>query len=168
MMKEKSMKPAAILLILLCIACLAGAGWLYLTAGVTVEGYGCIAYEAGQLPEVFDTLKAQYAADAFTGTAFDRTVPGDPADYQFYEYRIRLQNSSFLKAEVIEIQVTPMTGDVAQLSVPEEQHLSPRSSGDFTATILTSRNMHNVRELTVSYYLWGLPFSTKVTYSGNL
>ena len=161
------MKPVAIVLILLCIAALAGTGYLYMTAGVTVEGYGCIAYEAGQLPEVFETLAAQYADDSFTGTPFDRSVPREPSDYQFYEYTVRLRNNSFLKAEVIEIQVTPMTGDIAQLGVPEEKHLFPRSSGDFTATILTSRNMHNVRELTVSYYLWGLPFSTKITYSGN-
>ena len=37
--------------------------------------------------------------------------------------------------------------------------------GAFTAAILTSREMHSIRELTLTYYLWGLPFSARVTYN---
>ena len=161
------MKPIAILLILLCIAALAGVGYLYVTSNVVIEGYGCIAYETSQRPNIFDALKTGAVSDSFTKTLFIETEIGDPSDYQFYEYTLRLRNNSFLKAEVIEIQVTPMSGDVAQLSASEEKHLSPRSSGDFSTTILTSREMHNIRELTVSYYLWGIPFSTRVTYRSD-
>ena len=161
------MKPIAILLILLCIAALIGVGFLYATSNVVIEGYGCIAYETSQQPDSFNALKTGTVSDSFTETLFTESEIGDPDDYQFYEYTLRLQNNSFLKAEVIEIQVTPMSGDVAQLSAPDEKHLSPRSSGDFSTTILTSREMHNIRELTVSYYLWGIPFSTKVTYRSD-
>lgn len=161
------MKPIAILLILLCIAALAGVGYLYVTSNVVIEGYGCIAYETSQRPDIFDALKIGAVSDSFTKTLFIESEIGDPSDYQFYEYTLRLRNNSFLKAEVIEIQVTPMSGDVAQLSASEEKHLSPRSSGDFSTTILTSREMHNIRELTISYYLWGIPFSTRVTYRSD-
>ena len=161
------MKPIAILLILLCIAALAGVGYLYVTSNVVIEGYGCIAYETSQRPDIFDALKTGAVSDSFTKTLFIETEIGDPSDYQFFEYTLRLRNNSFLKAEVIEIQVTPMSGDVAQLSASEEKHLSPRSSGDFSTAILTSREMHNIRELTVSYYLWGIPFSTRVTYRSD-
>ena len=161
------MKPIAILLILLCIAALIGVGFLYATSNVVIEGYGCIAYETSQQLDAFNALKTGTVSDSFTETLFTESEIGDPDDYQFYEYTLRLQNNSFLKAEVIEIQVTPMSGDVAQLSAPDEKHLSPRSSGDFSTTILTSREMHNIRELTVSYYFWGIPFSTKVTYRSD-
>ena len=34
---------------------------------------------------------------------------------------------------------------------------------DLSATILTDRAMHSVREATVSCYFWGIPFTTKLT-----
>ena len=58
-----------------------------------------------------------------------------------------------------------MTGDILQLSDPDAHDLPARSGGAFTAAILTSREMHSIRELTLTYYLWGLPFSARVTYN---
>ena len=159
------MKPLAIILLVLFLAALAGTGWLYFSANVTVEEISCVAYAAQDQPAVFQALKDQLASNAFTGTPFDVSDLGDPEDYQFFEYTLRLRNDTFLTAEVIEIQVTPMTGDVLQISDLDAHDLAPRSSGSFTAAILTTREMHNVRELTLTYYLWGLPFSVRTTYS---
>ena len=159
------MKPVAIILLILFLAALAGTGWLYLSANITVEDISCTAYAAQDQPAVFQTLKDQLAVNAFTGTPFDVSGIGDPEDYQFYEYTLRVRNDSFLRAEVIEIQVTPMAGDVLQISDLDAHDLAPRSSGSFTAAILTAREMHNIRELTMTYYLCGLPFSSRVAYS---
>ena len=159
------MKPLAILLLLLFLAVLAGTGYLYLTANIVVTAVDCTAWAAEDQPVVFQALKEDLAADAFTGTPFDISDIGAPEDYQFYEYTLQIQNDSFLKAEVIEIQVTPMAGDILQVSDLDAHDLAPRSSGSFTAAILTTRGMHNIRELTLTYYLWGLPFTTRVTYS---
>ena len=41
--------------------------------------------------------------------------------------------------------------------------LSSGQSMDLSATILTGKQTHNARELTVSYYIWGLPFFTRLT-----
>ena len=159
------MKPAAILLMVLCLAALAGVGWLYFSADLTVEEVSCVAYAAQDQPAVFQALKDQLASGSFTGTPFDASGLSAPEDYQFLEYTLRLRNDTFLKAEVIEIQVTPMTGDILQLSDPDAHDLPARSGGAFTAAILTSREMHSIRELTLTYYLWGLPFSARVTYN---
>lgn len=159
------MRPVAILLMVLCLAALAGTGYLYLTANLEVTEVRCTAYDAQDQAVAFQALKDQLAAEAFTGTPFDTAALRDAGDYQFYEYALRLKNSTFLRAEVIEIQVTPMNGDVLQISDLEAHDLAPRSEGQFTATILTRKDMHNVRELTLTYYLWGLPFSSRVTYS---
>ena len=159
------MKPAAIILLVLCLACLAGLGYLYMTANVTVECIRCTAYAAEDQEAVFQELKRQLLAQTFTGTPFDTEDLGEAADYQFYEYTLTLRNSTFLKAEVIEIQITPMKGDVLQISDLEAHDLSPRSRGTLTATVLTPKAMHNVREMTLTYYLGGLPFSERLTYS---
>ena len=159
------MKPLAIFLFFLFLVALIGTGYLYFTANIVVTAVDCTAWAAEDQPVVFQTLKDQLAADAFTGTPFDVSNIGAPENYQFYEYTLQIRNDSFLKAEVLEIQITPMAGDVLQISDLDAHDLAPRSSGSFTAAILTTREMHNIRELTLTYYLWGLPFTTRVTYS---
>ena len=159
------MKGFAIFLMVLCLAAMAGTGYLYLTSNIVVEDIVCTAYAAEDQSAAFQALKNQVGGKAFTGTPFNVSDIGAAENYQFYEYALRIRNDSFLKAEVIEIQITPMNGDVLQISDLKAHDLSPRSSGTFTATILTAKEMHNVREMTVTYYLWGLPFSTRVAYS---
>ena len=159
------MKPVAIFLIILCVAALAGVGFLFATANLTVTGTGCVATDGADQAETFALLKNQVATDTFTGTPFRTEEMGEAGEYQFYTYTVRLRNDCFLKAEVVELQVTPMDGDVLQMGDGEEHSLRARSTGDISATILTEKGKHNVRELTVSWYFWGLPFTTRGTYS---
>ena len=159
------MKPAAIILTVLCLAAFAGTDVLYMSSNIVVEETLCTAYAAQDQLQTFQALKSQLKSGAFTGTPFDISDIGEADNYQFYEYTVNLRNDSLLKVELIEIQVTPMNGDVLQISDLEAHDLAPGTSGSFTATILTALEMHNIRELTLSYYLWGLPFSTRITYS---
>ncbi len=160
------MKPFAIILIVLCVAALVGVGYLYMTANVSVTGTGCTATDALDMGDTFAGVKAAVAGETFTGTLF-QTAPeiGEAEAYQFYTYTVRLQNASFLPAEVVEIQVTPMDSDVLQMPDDTRHDLPARQTGDFSAAILTTKDMHNVRELKVTWYIWGMPFSRKVTYS---
>ena len=56
-----------------------------------------------------------------------------------------------------------MTGDILLVGDTVNRTLGKKESTDLTATVLTSRNAHSVREAIVSWYAWGLPFSTRVT-----
>ena len=56
-----------------------------------------------------------------------------------------------------------MTGDVLVIGDTAEHKLPAQDSADLSATILTSRSMHSVREATVTWYVWGLPFSARLT-----
>ena len=69
-----------------------------------------------------------------------------------------------LTADMVEVQVTPMDGDVMQLGVEGAHALPKRTTGDIQATILTKLGMHSVREINISYYMWGIPFHLKTTY----
>ncbi len=160
------MKSFAIILIVLCIAALAGVGYLYMTSNVTVTGTGCTASDAADMADTFYALRQGIEKESFTGTLYQvKPQLSEPSAYQFYTYKIRIQNASFLPAEAVEIQVTPMDGDVLQIGDQVRHDLKARSVGDFTATILTTKEMHNVRELKITWYIWGVPFSAKVTYS---
>lgn len=158
------MKYIAILTVLLLIASLIGVGYLYLTSNVTVEAIGVVAVEASTQPEMFERLRQLVESHAVIGTAFTSQPLQDISNYQFYNYTIRLRNNCFLTADMVEVQVTPMQGDVLQLADDSARALSARSTGDLGATILTDINMHSVRELNISYYMWGIPFTIRTTY----
>ena len=159
------MRPIAIILLVLCLAAAGFTGYLYFNTAVTVTGTECAAVDAVDQAALFEQLKAQTGAGTFTGTPFRTEDIGQAADYQFLTYTVKLRNTTFLKAETAELQVTPMNGDVLQTAEETPTDIPARGQGEIRATILTKKDMHSVRELIITYYLWGLPFSTKVTYS---
>lgn len=158
------MKYVAIITVLLLIACLVGVGYLYLTANVTVEAIGVVAVEAASQPDMFLNLARQVEDQRVVGTAYTTAPLGDASNYQFYTYTIRLKNNCFVTADMVEVQVTPMQGDVLQLADSSARALAARSTGDLSVTILTDINMHSVRELNISYYMWGVPFTIRTAY----
>ena len=157
------MKAVAIILIVLVLAAVCAVGYLYLNAGIDVRFVSCIATDGVSQAETFDTLKSGLASSTFVGTRYTTEDPGTADQYQFLTYTVRLDNHSFLKAEVIEIRITPMQGDVLQAGDLVRHDLPSGQSAELSTMILTARDMHSVREATVSYYFWGMPFTTKLT-----
>ena len=158
------MKYAAILLVFLLLAALAGVGWLYAASTVSVEAVVCEAVEASAQPLLFADIRLKMEEGALVGTAFADAAPGEAEDYQFCTYTLRLRNATAVNADMVEAQVTPMAGDVCQLGAARALALPGRSAGDISVTILTSAQSHPVREITVTYYLWGIPFTLKTAY----
>ena len=158
------MKYAAIFMVLVLIAILVGVGYLYLTANVTVQAVGVTAVEASTQPALFEELARQVENRQVLGTAYTSAPLGSMDNYQFYTYTVRLRNNCFVTADMVEVQVTPMEGDVLQIGDDTARALPARATGDITATILTDVNMHSVRELNITYYMWGVPFSLKTAY----
>ena len=169
------MKPVAIVLTVLAIAALIGMGYLYVSANVTVTGTGCIATDAIDAEDSYNAILDAVAGETFVGTLFSgsgftgaaegKAEERKAEDCQFFTYSLRIRNNSFIPAEAVEIQVTPMTGDILQVGDNVRHDLPARSSDEFQVTMLTGKNTHNVRELVVTWYMWGLPFSTRVTYN---
>ena len=157
------MKAAAIILIVLVLAAVGGVLYLYINTGLDVNFVSCIATDAVPQAELFNTLKSKVASSTFVGTHFSAEEIGAADQYQFLTYTVKLNNHAFLNADVIEIRITPMSGDVYQIGEEMLHSLSSGKSMDLSATILTSREVHSVREATVSWYFWGIPFTTKLT-----
>ena len=157
------MKPLAIILVILVLAALVGVGYLYFTSNLTVSFSSVVATDPVNQTEAFSQIRTAVENETFIGTRFSSEQLGDPEDYLFYTWTVHLENKSFLPADTVEIQITPMTGDVLLLGDTEEHSLDSRRTADLTATVLTSRGMHSVREATVTWYVWGLPFSVRIT-----
>ena len=158
------MKPFAIILVVLVLLAVAALGYLYFTAKLDIRFETCIATDGITQADYFNTLKAKVESGSFVGTRYTDGSLSTADQYQFLTYTIRLDNHSFLKAELIEIRVTNMQGDVLQIGEEVPHDLPSGQQMDLSATILTSRGNHSVREATVSWYFWGIPFTTKLTF----
>ena len=157
------MKPLAIFLVILVLAAVIGIGYLYFTSNLTVTFSSCIVTDPVTQTDAFDQLKTSLETNTFVGTRFGSDLPGSPESYLFYTWTVHLENHSFLPADTIEIQITPMTGDLLLYGNASEKTLAAHNVTDLSATVLTSREMHSVREAIVTWYVWGLPFSARLT-----
>lgn len=157
------MKYAALITLSLFLVALTAVGFLFASATVEVTPLGITVTGADTQPALFGTLQDQVANGLVIGTPYTDQVPGNPEDYRFCTYSVRLKNNCFIAADMIELQITPMTGDVLQIADDSPRSLSARRAGDLSATILTTQDSANVREATLSYYFWGLPFTRRLT-----
>lgn len=158
------MKYIAILSVLVLIVALVGVGYMYMTANITVDTVSVVAMEAANQPVHFAELRQQLRLGAVTGTPFVQAQElADAENYQFLTYTVRLKNGTAVTADMVELQVTPMAGDILQIGSYHDVKLPSGQTVDATATILTDRNMHSIREVTITYYIWGVPFSMKTT-----
>ena len=157
------MKPLAVILILLVLAALVGIGYLYFSSNLDITFSSVVATDPLSQSDAFSQIRSAIETETFTGTRYTGDPLGSPEDYLFYTWTVHLENHSFLPVDTIEIRITPMTGDVLLLGDLEQHTLASRKSMDLSATVLTSRKMHSVREAIVSWYVWGLPFSARLT-----
>lgn len=158
------MKYFAIISVLILIVTLVGVGYMYMTANIFAEAVGVIATGAADQPALFEELREQVRLGAVLGTPY---VPAQELsgaeDYQFLTYTVRLRNNCAVPADMVELQITPMSGDILQIGSFEDIKLPAGQTADVQATILTGVNMHAIREVTVTYYIWGVPFTLKTT-----
>ena len=159
------MKAIAILMVIALVVAVCGVGYLYMTANVSVVAVGMTATEATVQQATFDKLKTDLAQNSLIGTLFQNdTELGEAQAYQFYTYTVRLRNFSMLTCDMVELQVTPREGDGLQMGNEQSKALSAGATGDISATVLTSVESLPVRELIITYYVWGIPFTVKTTY----
>lgn len=158
------MKYFAILTVLVLIATLVGVGYMYMSSNIYVEAVGVGSTLAQDQPALFEELSDQVRLNAVIGTPYISTQELSGAEnYKFYTYTVRLRNNCAVNAEMVEMQITPMSGDVLQIGSTANITLPAQQTADVSATILTDVNMHEIREVTITYYVWGVPFTLKAT-----
>jgi len=139
-------------------------GYLFSTASVNIVAYQAKGATYAEVPEQLEYIKASVENKTFMGTLFSSEPLEAPEDYVLITYTVRLNNQCLVPIDMIEIQIVPNPTDILQLGDPEIRSLNSKSVGDFTATIMTPKDNHSVREIIITYYVWGVSFSVKETY----
>ena len=160
------LKTVMYLMITLVVLALCVVGYFFATAKVTITAYDAKGVQATQNQTLYDQLKNDVSQNTLQGTLFKTGALGDAADYAFITYTVRLSNQCLVPIDMVEIQVEPDPEDVLQIGDTSVHSLNARSVGDITATILTVKDMDAVREVIVSYYVWGVSFTIRQTIGG--
>ena len=103
--------------------------------------------------------------ETFQGTLYQKPLEWkDPSEYVYLTYTLRIRNDCLVPIDMIEVQVVPQTTDILQIGDLSVKSLDAKSEGDLTVQILAPKDTHSVRELIVTYYVWGVSFNLKTTY----
>ena len=65
---------------------------------------------------------------------------------------------------MIEVQVVPQADDILQFPDLDVKSLDLKSEGVIETSILAPKNTHSIREMIVTYYLWGVSGNLKTVY----
>ncbi|MFH1513771.1 MAG: hypothetical protein ABIG45_10510 [Bacillota bacterium] len=157
------LKYLMLFMIALLVVVIVVVGYFFFTAKVTVAGCDIMGDAATLQPDLFRQIKQYAALDAFQGIMFSQEPIGDAADYVFITYTLQLSNQCLVPIDIIEVQVIPKEGDVLQVGEFTVHSLQPKTRGSVSATILTKKDSHSVREVLITYYVWGVSFSIRYT-----
>ena len=161
----KALKIISVALALLLLASVAFIGYLYYTAQVAViyaESGGSSVSEH----EIADFEKS-LRNDSFCGTVFRKPESWKaPSEYVWLTYRVQLKNNCLVPIDRVEVQVIPDPADVLQPFDSEVHTVPARTDGEISVSVLSEAGTHPVRELVITFYVWGKPFSLRTTAGG--
>lgn len=164
----RALKWIALFMMALVVVLLLVVGYFFATANVSIAAFKASGSQAAANPERFEALKASVEDETFYGTLFGTEKIGEAEDYVFLTYTLRIDNQCLVPIDMIEVQVVPEPTDVLQMGETAVHSLNPKSQGDVTATLLAAKETHGVRELIVTYYVWGVSFTINETYKGEI
>lgn len=166
------MRKLAVFCVLLMVLVVGVTLWGYAHARLSLTAQAVRALPREEHSVRFTGLRRQLDSGAVRGTVYDRKLQGGEDDYVILEYTISVANRGLVKARMLEAVVVPLAGDVLCFSQQEYDRQDVNSSIDvqpgrqvmLRCYLLTRKDAHAVREIQVSYYIWGNPFIVKVRY----
>lgn len=158
------MRKAAIILMTLLLLAAGVVGWGLLHTNLRVIGKSLSATPAADIRTDFYTLQEAVKSQSLLGTQIKSGELGPAEDYTYYVYTLRLQNDGLVGAEMVEIQIAPLEGDVLFYGESGEVKIAAGETRDVWCVLLTQGTPHPVRDIYVTYYLWGHPQEVKYTY----
>lgn len=163
----RGLKITAVVMASLLVVMLLMLSYLFLTAEVSASVTATQGIPAVEQAESFETLKRSLEDGTFMGTLYQKPAEWkDPSEYVYLQFKVNVHNGCLVPIDMIQIQVVPQPDDILQLGDLQNHALKAKTEGSLTAAILTPKSSHPVREIIVTYYVWGVSFQIK-TLSGQ-
>ena len=128
-------------------------------------------FSAAEHEAEFLRLEKALKNNSLIGTAYMQNIEGAASEYNLVIYTVTLRNKGLLPAQMTEMVVSPADNDVlcytdgsAQGDIPDIT--VPAGGAATIRCVLLTRaqaRQTTVRDLYISYYIWGNPFTIRVT-----
>ena len=161
------MKTAAIVLMVLVLSAAGCLGYALFNTDLHVVGKSLEVLPAAQRIAEFDALKSAMQRQSLLGTVLKTGEIGAAEEYTYYIYTLRLENKCLIPAEMVELQISPMDSDVLFYCDTKETIIPAGETRDVWCVLLTKGTPHAVRDIYITYYLWGHPQEVKYTYDNG-
>ncbi len=159
----RGLKFAAIASFSLLLVMVGLVGYLFMTAEVEVVDIHAQGLPVD--PAELDRIRQSIEQDTFYGTLFQKPLEWKEAsEYVNLTYTLRIRNNCLVPIDMIEVQVIPQANDILQEADLQVKSLELKSEGEVQVQILAPRNAHPIREMIVTYYLWGVSGYLKTVY----
>ena len=162
------MKTVAIVLIVLVLAVGGCMGYALFHTNLQVIGKSLQIIPAGERQAEFDALRLNVENQSLLGTVVRADALENAADYSYYVYTLRLKNAGLVPAEMVEMQIAPISSDVLFYGETQEIDIPVGGTRDVWCVLVTKGTPHAVRDMYITYYLWGHPHEIKFTYDNTL
>ena len=161
----RGLKFAAIASFSLLLVMLLMVGYLFMTAEVQVTDIR--AQGTGITDEELAAIRTSIEENTFVGTLYQKPLEWkDASEYIYLDYSVKLLNNCLVPIDMIEAQIVPQSNDILQAGDLNVHSLDMKTEGDLKVRILTTKDTHPIREIIVTYYVWGVSFSLKTVYGG--
>lgn len=161
------MKTAAIILLALVLVAAGCLGYALFNTNLHVVGKSLEVLPASQREAEFDALRTAVQRQSLLGTVLKTGEIGPAADYSYYIYTLRLENKCLIPAEMVELQISPIDSDVLFYCDTQETIIPAGETRDVWCVLLTKGTPHAVRDIYITYYLWGHAQEVKYTFDGR-
>lgn len=162
------MKGFAILMMVVVLAMAGVVGYGLFNTALQVIGKDVQVFSAQSQPAQFEQLKVAVERDALIGTRLKNEVLSDAGKYTYHVYTLRVKNPGLVDAEMVEMQIAPIASDVLYYGETGEVVIKAGETRDIWCVLLTEGQSHDVRNMYITYYLWGHPCEVKFTYDNTL
>ena len=166
------MKRAAILAVAVVLCALVLLVYGVVHTRLDITPLPAKAFAAADQPQEFERLRRAVDTRSLIGTAFQQVVDGEARDYSLVVFTVQLKNNGLLPADMAEVVVAPAEGDVlcymegtTQGTIPNNR-VAPGETISLRCVLLTKgpQTESIVRNLYVSYHIWGNPFQVRVLH----
>ena len=161
------MKTVAIILTLLVLIAAGCLGYALFNTDLHVVGKSLEVLPAAQRTAEFDALKTAVQRQSLLGTVLKTGEIGAAEDYSYYIYTLRLENKDLVPAEMVELQIAPIENDVLFYCDKKETIIPAGETRDVWCVLLTQGTPHAVRDIYITYYLWGHAQEVRYTYDNG-
>ena len=131
-------------------------GAFFYTGGTLKAQVNSITAGASEYPDAFESIRSVVASGA-APRQFSQDALDNPANYFLVDVTINLTNRGIFAAEWLNVQLEPVTGDVAVYSLSGDGvDVSARSTAQVNLKLVTRAPAGSVRTVSIQYYVYGV------------